>query len=100
MSVHDPTFGAPTETQANRADEGRRCRKLWAAVVLAVLDDTITNQRRCGPEYAARILTNWVRSRDGQKVLSCAGIEPNERALAGLLAFVERGIPTSRAFSS
>jgi hypothetical protein len=48
-----------------------------------------------GPEQIAR----WARSRDGREVLSCAGIDPNERVVSGLMEFVSKGIRTSVALS-
>lgn len=76
-------------------DQGARARKLFAAVVLAALDDAVMEQRKndTGVENIAR----WARSRDGREVLTCAGIEPNERSVKGLMAFVERGVRTSVA---
>ena len=78
-------------------DQGGRARKLFAAVVLAALDDAIADDKKYGngPEVIAR----WARSRDGREVLSCAGIDPNERVVAGLMEFVARGVRTSVALS-
>jgi hypothetical protein len=49
--------------------------------VLAALDDAIADDKKYGngPEQIAR----WARSRDGREVLSCAGIDPNERVVKG-----------------
>jgi hypothetical protein len=78
-------------------DQGDRARKLFSAVVLAALDDAIQDDKRYGngPEQIAR----WARSRDGREVLSCAGIDPNERVVSGLIDFVGKGIRTSVALS-
>ena len=67
-------------------EQGNRARKLFAAVVLAALDDAIADDKKYGngPEQIAR----WARSRDGREVLSCAGIDPNERVVSGLMDFV------------
>ena len=72
-------------------------RKLFAAVVLAALDDAIADDKKYGngPEQIAR----WARSRDGREVLSCAGIDPNERVVNGLMQFVAAGVRTSVALS-
>ena len=70
-------------------------RKLFAAVVLAALDDAVMEQRKSGT--GAENIARWARSKDGREVLSCAGIEPNERSVKGLMAFVEKGIRTSVA---
>lgn len=79
------------------ADQGARARKLFAAVVLAALDDAIADDKKYGngPEVIAR----WARSRDGREVLTCAGIDPNERVVKGLMEFVARGVRTSVALS-
>ena len=78
-------------------EQGNRARKLFAAVVLAALDDAIADDEKYGngPEQIAR----WARSRDGREVLLCAGIDPCERVVEGLKRFVESGIRTSMALS-
>jgi hypothetical protein len=78
-------------------EQGQRARKLFAAVVLAALDDAIADDKKFGngPEQIAR----WARSRDGREVLSCAGIDPNERVVQGLMKFVASGVRTSVALS-
>jgi hypothetical protein len=78
-------------------EQGQRSRKLFAAVVLAALDDAIADDKKYGngPEQIAR----WARSRDGREVLSCAGIDPNERVVQGLMKFVSKGVRTSVALS-
>lgn len=79
------------------SEQGNRARKLFAAVVLAALDDAIADDKKYGngPEQIAR----WARSRDGREVLSCAGIDPNERVVTGLMEFVGKGVRTSVALS-
>ena len=69
------------DASAFNTEQGNRARKLFAAVVLAALDDAIADDRKYGngPEQIAR----WARSRDGREVLSCAGIDPNERVVSG-----------------
>lgn len=78
-------------------EQGQRARKLFAAVVLAALDDAIADDKKYGngPDQIAR----WARSRDGREVLSCAGIDPNERVVKGLMDFVSKGVRTSVALS-
>jgi len=78
-------------------EQGQRARKLFAAVVLAALDDAIADDKKYGngPEQIAR----WARSRDGREVLSCAGIDPTERVVNGLMEFVAKGVRTSVALS-
>ena len=82
---------------AYNQEQGTRARKLFAAVVLAALDDAIADDKTYGngPEQIAR----WARSRDGREVLSCAGIDPNERVVEGLMKFVAAGVRTSVALS-
>lgn len=82
---------------AFNSEQGSRARKLFAAVVLAALDDAIADDKKYGngPEQIAR----WARSRDGREVLSCAGIDPNERVVSGLMDFVSKGVRTSVALS-
>ena len=85
------------DATAYNFEQGQRARKLFAAVVLAALDDAIADDKKYGngPEQIAR----WARSRDGREVLSCAGVDPNERVVAGLMEFVGRGVRTSVALS-
>ena len=85
------------DATAFNSEQGNRARKLFAAVVLAALDDAIADDKKYGngPEQIAR----WARSRDGREVLSCAGIDPNERVVSGLMKFVGKGVRTSVALS-
>ena len=85
------------DSMAINADQGARAKKLFSAVVLAALDDAITDDKKYGngPERIAR----WARSRDGREVLSCAGIDPNERVVKGLMRFVSAGMKTSVSLS-
>ncbi len=55
-------------------EQGNRARKLFAAVVLAALDDAIADDKKYGngPEQIAR----WARSRDGREVLPAPGSTP------------------------
>ena len=76
---------------------GQRARKLFAAVVLAALDDAISDDKKYG--NGAEQIARWARSRDGREVLSCAGIDPNERVVKGLVEFVSKGVRTSVALS-
>lgn len=78
-------------------DQGARAQKLFAAVVLAALDDAIADDKKYG--NGAEQIARWARSRDGREVLMCAGIEPTERAVQGMVEFVKRGVRTSVALS-
>ena len=66
-------------------------------MVLAALDDAIADDKKYGngPEQIAR----WARSRHGREVLTCAGIDTNERVVKGLMEFVGNGVRTSVALS-
>ncbi len=87
----------PADQAAYNYEQGRRARKLFAAVVLAALDDAIAEHKKNGngPEIIAR----WARSRDGREILTCAGIDPTERVIEGLMKFVAQGVRTSVALS-
>ncbi len=76
-------------------EQSRRARKLFSAVVLAALDDAIRDEKAKGT--GADELARWARSRDGREVLSCAGIDPTERVIEGMMAFVRRGVRVSAA---
>ncbi|MCY4461621.1 MAG: DUF6280 family protein [Albidovulum sp.] len=84
------------ETASNQ-EQGSRARKLFAAVVLAALDDAIADDKKYG--NGTEVIARWAQSRDGKEVLTCAGIDPNERVVAGLEEFVRRGVRTSVALS-
>ena len=86
------------DASAFNSEQGNRARKLFAAVVLAALDDAIADDKKYGngPEQIAR----WARSRDGREVLSCAGIDPNERVVGGLMEFVAKGDRKSTRLNS
>ena len=78
-------------------DQGARAQKLFAAVVLAALDDAIADDKKYG--NGSEVIARWARSRDGREVLMCAGIDPNERTVKGMMEFVRRGVRTSVALS-
>lgn len=84
-----------TESIALVNDQGSRARKLFSAVVLAALDDAIREEKMTGT--GAEALARWARSRDGREVLNCAGIDPTDRAIDGMVAFVRRGVRVSAA---
>ena len=81
--------------QQSRQESG--VQRLFSAVILASLDDAIVDERKIGTGVDS--LRRWFRSRDGHQVLLCAGIEPTERALAGMIEFVQAGHPTSKALT-
>lgn len=88
---------ADYDDTAYNHEQGSRARKLFAAVVLAALDDAILDHKKYG--NGPEVIQRWARSRDGREILTCAGIDPNERVVDGLMNFVSRGIRTSVALS-
>lgn len=85
------------EYSAVSAQHAAGLQKLFSAVILASLDDAIKDESKTGDGIGS--LRRWFRSKDGQEVMLRAGIEPSDRALAGLISFVEAGQPTSKALS-
>lgn len=77
--------------------QGDRSRKLFSAVVLAVLDDAVRDEKKLGAGAGVESVIRWARSKDGKLVLTCAGIDPTERAVKGLAEFVRRGERVSSA---
>ena len=70
-----------------------RARKMWVAVVLAVIDDAIKENRETGK--GTEKITRWAKSRDGRDVLSNAGLDPTDDVVIGIGAFVDKGIRVS-----
>lgn len=98
MSVIDVfSHKAANEHIGAQLQQLQHMRSLWSAVVLAALDDAIAENRkfRNGQAYIA----SWANSRDGREVLNNAGINPSPEVVSSLQAFVQRGIPTSRALA-
>lgn len=85
------------DTNAFTKEQASRASKLFSAIVLAALDDAVADQKKSGKGVA--FITRWARSRDGRQVLSCAGIEPTERVVQGLVNFVCKGHRTSYSLS-
>ena len=80
------------ETNSFNLEQGRRSRNLFSAVVLAALNEAIIEHSRQGTGRGR--IARWARTSDGRQVLSCAGINPSERVVSGLMTFV---IEQSRA---
>ncbi|GMG84807.1 hypothetical protein LNKW23_40230 [Paralimibaculum aggregatum] len=76
-------------------EQGKRAQKLFAAVVLAAIDDAILEEKKSGTGVST--IASWARSKDGKLILSAAGIEVCERTVENLMAFVARGIKTTVA---
>jgi hypothetical protein len=77
--------------------QGDRARKMFSAVVLAVLDDAVRDEKKLGAGAGVESILRWAQSKDGKLILSCAGIDPTDRAVDGLAAFVKRGERVSSA---
>ncbi|MFT7506954.1 MAG: hypothetical protein ACI92I_000091 [Acidimicrobiales bacterium] len=90
-------FNAVSEEHSHTIDQGNKMRKLFAAVVLAAFDDAMADDRKYG--NGPGVIARWARSHDGREVLLCAGIEPSERAIRGMMQFVANGVPTSKALT-
>ena len=88
---------ARVDAAISKNDQGGRAQRLFAAVVLAALDDAIADDKKYG--NGAEQIARWARSRDGREVLMCAGIDPNERCVKGMVGFVKKGVRTSVALS-
>lgn len=78
-------------------EQARRSRNLFSSIVMAALDDAISDDKKYG--NGAEQIARWARSRDGRMILTCAGINPSERVVAGLVAFVQRGVKTYNALT-
>ncbi|MGJ8595632.1 DUF6280 family protein [Sulfitobacter sp.] len=78
-------------------EQSIRTTKLFAAIVLTALDDAIVSERKYG--NGQQEIARWARSRDGQTVLTCAGVNPSDRVVQGLMNFVIRGMRTSVGLS-
>ena len=63
-------------TAAVTSDQGARAQRLFAAVVLAALDDAIVDDKKYG--NGGEQIKRWARSRDGREVLMCAGLSPSK----------------------
>lgn len=74
--------------------EAEACRRLWAAVVLAVLDDchhehTAAKRPRSGqtPQQVLDFARRWINSAwGGRQCCKMAGIEPDEGRMIRLIA--------------
>lgn len=80
--------------------QAERCRKLFASVVLAALDEAIQNGRDRTKKFdPVADIKAWARSPDGREVLLLAGIQPTETVVQRLGEFVARGVKTSVALA-
>jgi hypothetical protein len=80
-------------------EQAARTRAMWSAVVLTSLNDAIRHTARESKKNKGRALNTlalWANSRDGQEVLSLAGINPDRRVTDGMVAFAANGVPTTQ----
>lgn len=80
----------------DREQHGRRT-KLFAAVVIAVMDDYIQDVKTYGLSDTITRCRAWFFSNDGKEVLTCAGISVSDRTLNGMIEFITKGIRSSIA---
>lgn len=74
----------------------RACNRLWASVVVAALSEYWGERQRALRRPATAAMAGacveraerYFWSRDGRQVLTMAGIDPTERAIAGLVSIV------------
>ena len=78
-------------------EQGTRARTLFASVEIAALEDALAHDQKYG--HGSEQLARGASSPETREVLSCAGIDPNERVVSGLMDFVGRGVRTSVALS-
>ena len=82
----------------DNAEQAARIRAMWSAVVLTSLNDAIRHTARESKKHkgrALKTLTLWANSREGRKVLSLAGINPDRRVTDCMVAFAVKGVPTT-----
>ena len=85
------------ETIAQDREQHSRRTKLFAAVVIAVMDDYIQDVKKYGLYDTITRCRAWFFSNDGKEVLACAGISVSERTLDGMIEFITKGIRSSIA---
>ena len=88
---------AHTDDHSVKRVQARRARRLFAEIVLAALDEAVEADKGMG--IGGKMIERWARSQDGKEILLCAGITFSERAVEGLVRFVEGGVPVSIALS-
>ena len=81
-------------------EQAARMRAMWSAVALKSLNDAIYHAARESKNnkgQALKTLTLWANSRDGRDVLSLAGIDPDKRVTDSMVAFADKGVPTTQS---
>mgnify|MGYP003669284965 FL=1 len=77
------------------AEQAQRSQSLFAAIVLAAIDDAIDENAKFKNGIGTTRIRIWAKSDDGQEILTLAGIDPSKRAIDNLAIFVELGEKTS-----
>ena len=80
----------------DNAEQAARMRVMWSAVALTSLNDAIRHTARESKKHkgrALKTLARWANSRDGRKVISLAGINPDKRTTDCMVAFAAKGVP-------
>jgi len=83
----------------DNAEQAARMRGMWSAVALTSLNDAIRHASRESKKHKGRALKTlilWANSRDGRKVFSLAGIDPDKRVTDCMVAFAAKGVPTTQ----
>ena len=83
----------------DNADQAARMRVLWSTVVLISLNDAIRHASKESKKHKGRALKTlilWANSRDGRKVFSLAGIDPDKRVTDCMVAFAAKGVPNTQ----
>jgi len=93
-------MNALTDGSAFQIEQAGRARKMWAAVVLATLDETIERIEKSPKFDGPGFIKRWANSDDGREVLNLAGVEHSSEAVKGLVTFIKRGIRTSSVSQS
>jgi len=83
----------------DNAEQAARMRGMWSAVALTSLNDAIRHASRESKKHKGRALKTlilWANSRDGRKVFSLAGIDPDKRVTDCMVAFAAKGVPNTQ----
>lgn len=96
----DNTF----ETTSASAEQARRIRRLFCAVVMEAIDEAIAadvKHAQFGQMHVGRDkFVEWAQSEDGKYVMMLAGIEHDAVTIGNLIKFVDRGVRTAVALSA
>ena len=84
--------------RVQQRQQGIACRAIWAAVVLAAVNDAaheVKKARKIGHQAreanAIARFRAWAKSRDGREVFHCAGINLDAAVVDRLVHYIESG---------